>query len=149
MYTKQHNLDMEILQLLVNNGFPINKQGTFLYKDVVVNIIQFLENSTEESEIIKLKEQLKKKCSQFYFDIARNDNDMGVATFHKCIEEATEIAKRNNPNKIKQLCKGKDLDYKDMALVLAEKILKNNEEKEKSLPKENKAIRRVLTMGNL
>lgn len=95
-------LDMKILEVLKNNGFESEDLGTYFYRDVIKNIVDFLSVSSKKEEIEELKRQVVTPYSQFYFDIARNDNDMGVRTFHKLLGDATKNAnsKRGKDNQI-------------------------------------------------
>lgn len=101
-YIKQKNLknfkntdeqiNFDILSLLEKMGFLINKLGIYYYKDVIFKIIKQLyqidEPLLEEYYNNVLKRNLVDPYSQFYFDLARNEYDIGIKTFHICIENS-------------------------------------------------------------
>lgn len=91
--SSEAKLKFEILNLLEEMGFSINKLGTYFYKDVIINIIKKLEilqseeNDTKNYEV-DLNKELVNPYSQFYFDLARNDYDIGTKTFHIYIQHS-------------------------------------------------------------
>ncbi len=70
-----------ILRQLEAMGFPMNKVGTYLYKEMIENIMKSLEN-----DAVIDSSELNNRYSQFYVDIARNNLDIGIKTFHRLIE---------------------------------------------------------------
>lgn len=90
------NKDTIILLYLDKLGFPLEEYGTYLYKEVIVNVIIFLENGDKEGEQ-QLLEQLNNMYSQFYLELARHNNGMGVKVFHAYIQRALD---RINPEQM-------------------------------------------------
>lgn len=83
--------EMEVLDTLLRLGFPANEEGTYLYKDMIMKAIQWLDGFDDRKEPIsesQLLQQMQTKYSQFYVDVARNDLDMGIKTFHTYINHA-------------------------------------------------------------
>lgn len=150
-YNSEDMLDINILSLLEENGFLMNKLGTYLYKDVIRSIIKELGRENTSKEV--LTNQLDNPYSQFYFNISRNEKDMGLKTFHAYIQESIfninyELA---NSNLIGNLCANGDLNYGQLALILAEEIVNKDidkiEDENKSLVKPN--IKRLTNMPKL
>ncbi len=94
---------IRVLNILNRLGFPMELVGTYLYKMVIDRIIKRLK----KGEDIHLIDELKSMYSQFYFDIARNDLDIGTKTFYRFIRES--------------------LDKTDLNQELLEDILEGNE----------------------
>lgn len=150
-YNSEDMLDINILSLLEENGFLMNKLGTYLYKDVIRSIIKELGRENTSKEV--LTNQLDNPYSQFYFNISRNEKDMGLKTFHAYIQDSIfninyELA---NSNLIGNLCANGDLNYGQLALILAEEIVNKDiakiEDENKSLVKPN--IKRLTNMPKL
>lgn len=83
--------EMEVLNTLFKLGFPAREEGTYLYKDMIMKAIQLLDGFDDRKEPIsesQLLQQMQTKYSQFYVDVARNDLDMGIKTFHSYINHA-------------------------------------------------------------
>lgn len=83
--------EMQVLSLLEKLGYPMDEMGTYLYKNMVIKISNHLKEVKSQKEISDCKNlilDLKDGFSQFYLDVARNDLDIGVKTFHKCLERA-------------------------------------------------------------
>ena len=99
----------------------MNDLGGYLYKDVICHIIDFLKKGFKPSEMIELKSQLEDAYSQFYFDIARNEKDMGLKTFHLCIQMAIENinTKESYSGLIGKMCKQKKMNYGELAWEIA------------------------------
>ena len=94
---------MQILELLENLGFPMEMTGTYLYKEVILSAAKKLQafNSRRDLGVCKdLLAQMKDAYSNFYFDIARNDLEMGVRTFHLALVEALEKVDSTKANQI-------------------------------------------------
>ena len=92
MFSKKEQPELklgdQILKFLFDNGFPINEYGTYLYKDVIESGVNKLVPTTTMVEISEVEKQMQDPFSQFYFDVARNDNDLGVKTFHDSIQHS-------------------------------------------------------------
>lgn len=83
---EEYQLLIRILKLLEDMGFPMNEVGTYLYKMMIESIIIRLLDNIE----LNLLANLNNMYSQFYVDIARNDLDIGIKTFHKLIISSIE-----------------------------------------------------------
>jgi len=87
--SEERIFEFEILKLLEKLGLSDEEIGTYLYKDVIMKSIKFLKKNKEDKEKYnKLYSELKQQYSQFYFDIARNELEMGITTFHEHIKTA-------------------------------------------------------------
>lgn len=98
-FSEERLHDMEILSILDGLGFPMDNIGTYLYKNMIVKVVHHLGGTDSFGQAIsqdKLLQQLKSPFSQFYFDVARNDLDMGIKTFHSYIEGMLENVNYEN-----------------------------------------------------
>ena len=128
-------LSMETLLLLENLGYDLKEIGTYLYKDLIVKAIKelkiILTNKDKESYDILIQE-LKNPYSNFYHEIARNEKDIGIKTFHAyIIKSISKIDKINENVDLIQTIYGnvsKDLDYKENSLLLATYLLNHQVE---------------------
>ena len=118
--------EMRVLSMLENLGFDMNEDGTYLYKNMVLKIKNYLCEILTKGDNVDLKDYLlgiKEKYSQFYVDVARNDMDMGVRTYHEYVEKALSIVdfeKANFGYKVILLNSLPDeMDYGEFAFVLA------------------------------
>lgn len=90
-------LNIDILSILDSLGFSMDELGTYLYKDLIIEIygeikdISYNRNDAEKCR--DLLKSLDDASSNFYSWIARDDKEMSVTAFHSCIEQA--IAKIN------------------------------------------------------
>ena len=136
------NNDMEVLVLLENLGYPTNEVGTYLYKYMILKISEYLETGLTIRQEPITKEQLKLEIknffSQFYLDIARNELDMGIKTFHNYISVA--VSKINYENLNISLFYEifgnniQDIDYAEQAFIIATYIIENNQKNKKNSP---------------
>lgn len=118
--------EMKILELLENLGYPMAETGTYLYKDVVAKAARHLKTVSTRSEVLACKElitAMKTRNSQFYFDIARNDLDMGLNSFHQSVQNAllqVDYSKAD-PTLLIKIYSGltEDMDYGEHAFVIA------------------------------
>jgi hypothetical protein len=88
--SKEKTREMKALELLENLGFDMDEIGTYLYKDVIAGIAELISDISENETGKKMQfliESLQNAYSQFYFNLARNERDIGVKTFHSYIEE--------------------------------------------------------------
>lgn len=88
---KDQELDMITLSFLESLGYDTDEPGTYFYKAVLVKIANELLDSSKRNNqdfCQKLIEMLQNAYSQFYFDLARNDRDIGVKTFHAYISHS-------------------------------------------------------------
>ena len=83
-------LEMKTLSLLEQIGFSMNDIGTYLYKNMVVEVAKRLRKISNDDELEreKLLLYIRSPYSQFYVDVARNDLDMGIKTFHEYVDVA-------------------------------------------------------------
>lgn len=91
--------EMEIIELLESLGYPLEETGTYLYKSLIISVLNYLRGYPVRLEVLgeeELKEQLTSPYSQLYFDIARNDMDLGIKTFHALIIRATMKVDKSN-----------------------------------------------------
>lgn len=120
---------MEVLSVLERLSFPMNEVGTYFFKDVIMKTIRYLDGTDDFGNSIdtsKLLEELKSPYSQFYFDIARNELDVGVKTFHSYIEHALESVQYENADAalLFEIYSNfsKETDYGEHALIIAEHL---------------------------
>lgn len=118
--------EMRILSVLENLGFPMNEDGTYLYKNMILKIKNYLCEVLAKGDNVELKGYLlkiKEKYSQFYFDVARNDMDMGISTYHNFVAQAVSMIdfdKADLGYKMTLLNSLPDeMDYGEFAFVLA------------------------------
>lgn len=125
-YSSDEISSLLIIELLDKNGFSLDCLGTYLYKDVVKNVIGCMKNPGNNLE--QLRMDLSNPYSQFYFDISRNDRDMGVNTFHSYIEEAILNIQFDNKtsNLLDIMCRGQRMNYGELAYEIASYMLNSN-----------------------
>ena len=118
--------EMRVLSMLENLGFDMSEDGTYLYKNMVLKIKNYLCEILTKGENVDLNNYLlgiKEKYSQFYVDVARNDMDMGVRTYHEYLEKAVSMMNLDNAHlgyKISLLHSlPEEMDYGEFAFVLA------------------------------
>ena len=121
-FNEDEKLGIRILEVLEKIGFPMEYLGTYLYKDIVRNIVKMLLQITKESEVSDLNEQLNKPYSQFYFDISRNDRGMGLTTFHVFINDVISQLSYD----IKSLGNKEGKNYGEFAFEIATYMIDNN-----------------------
>lgn len=96
---KQICLDTQILYVLDNLGFDMEHIGTYLYKDVIKKVYNILGNIDEIEKYEKYRDlllELNNRNSNFYFDIAREEKEIGVKSFFRYIDNAIEKSGENN-----------------------------------------------------
>ena len=118
--------DMQLLNLLERLGYPMDELGTYLYKDMIAEIYEFLKGISTRRDMARcraLMSQLTDAFSNFYFCIAREWKDMGIKSFHLNIERA--ISKIDDEACDKELSKRmfgngpEELDYGLRAMQIA------------------------------
>lgn len=134
--SKREKKEVETLKILEELGYSLEETGTYFYKDVIVQAIEQLQEATSEENYRELIIAINNNYSQFYFDIARNGYDVGLKTFHSCIN----ISYQNRTRINKELQREIGLDeyntnYKQEALLIANHIIENQPRKEKSVMK--------------
>ena len=83
--------EVRIVEILDDLGFSIDEVGTFLYAKMILSVLAYLREIPIRGIVLseeELNEQLENAFSQFYLDIARNDLDIGIKTFHFSIKRA-------------------------------------------------------------
>lgn len=130
-------LEMEILSLLDRLGYPMNEIGTYLYKEVILSLVEYMNNIGNKGNVssyLDLTEQLNNSYSQFYFDIARNDLDMGLKSFHNSIGIAIDKIDytKTDSSLLSSLCEqySYELNYGELAFEIASLILGYSKAKE-------------------
>ena len=84
-------VDIIVLEKLEKLGLPMNGLGTYLYKDLVMKAYsEVVSNDVRNDKSLadSLLLRLNYRLSNFYHELARNDLDMGVKTFHQYINMA-------------------------------------------------------------
>ena len=129
--TEREKLAVETLNVLEELGYSLEETGTYFYKDVIVKAVEQLQESSSEESYQELIEDLNNDYSQFYFDIARNGYDVGLKTFHSCINISHQT-KNPQDTVLQQRIGIKDANrnYKQEALLIANYIMENQTRKE-------------------
>lgn len=122
---------MEILSNLEKLSFPMEEVGTYFFKDMIVKAMRYLDGTDDFGNPIsqsELLQELKSPFSQFYFDLARNELDIGLKTFHSHIEHALESVDYGKADTTLLLeiysNFSKEADYGEHALIIG-KHMKN------------------------
>ena len=129
--SQREKKEVETLKILEELGYSLEETGTYFYKDVIVKAVEQLQESSSEESYQELIEDLNNDYSQFYFDIARNGYDVGLKTFHGCINMSRET--KNIQNTLLQERIGieeANMNYKQEALLIANYITENQTRKE-------------------
>lgn len=116
------DIKYKVLDILNQLGYPMDEYGTYLYRDVVLKVIQ----SLKERNDINLLQQLKEPYSDFYHDISRNDNDMGTRTLHFYIGSAIDKIRISSDQKLLlKIYHGsiRDVDYGEQAFIFGKHII--------------------------
>ena len=97
-YPSDKSLEFETLIILENLGYPINDIGIYYFRDLIVKACLLKKEGMSDTELYSL---LNDEFSQFYFDVARNENDIGIRNFNSitcsCLEKRN---KSTNTNKL-------------------------------------------------
>lgn len=94
--------DMNLLSILEKLGYPLDELGTYLYKDVIAEVYEFLKGISKRSDMEKCRNmlsQLNDSYSQFYHNIARGNKEMGINAFHLYIQNAIDKIQEDSINK--------------------------------------------------
>lgn len=107
--TNQEKFELKVILLLDYLGFPLDKLGTYFFKKIVLEVIKYIKMVPEVNDPYynNLKEELKNKSSQFYFNLAKNDLDFGLNNFHSYVKSSIagiDRGKLDNAN-FGKLCK--------------------------------------------
>ena len=129
-FSEERLYDMEVLSILEKLGFPMDKFGTYLYKNMILKVIHHLGGTDSFGQQISRNEllcQLKSPFSQFYFDVSRNDLDMGIKTFHSYIENMLEDVNYENADAtlLFEIYSNfsEEADYGEHAFIIGEHIV--------------------------
>lgn len=133
----EYNKEMETLYLLEELGYPIKKIGTYFYKEMIIKIVQYLENIENEvgfNKYNKLLDELDNHYSNFYFDVARNELDIGTKTFHEVLKNQISNINHNNanPEKFDEVFGSieiNNLGYEEKAFVISTYLYLNKKNK--------------------
>lgn len=135
-FSKDRLEHMEVLSILDKLSFPMDEAGTYFFKDMIVKASRYLDGVDDFGRPIsreELLQELQSPFSQFYFDVARNDLDIGLKTFHSYIEHALESVDYNKADTTLLLDIysnfSKETDYGEHALMIAEYV-RNAKKKE-------------------
>ena len=123
----------EIEKIIDSGSLPEQQKlsRTYFYKDVIVKAVEQLQESSSEESYQELIEDLNNDYSQFYFDIARNGYDVGLKTFHSCINISHQT-KNPQDTVLQQRIGIKDANrnYRQEGLLIADYITENQTRKE-------------------
>ena len=137
-------LDMRILSLLEELGYPVEKFGTYLYKELISYIYDDVGKAIQTNiDNKELMYELLEPYSGLYRGLASDYLEIGTKSFHKYVKEA--IALRDSKNATAPLTltiKGLSdnyIDYGVQAMFLAAYIYGNYyKENKKENAKEKK-----------
>lgn len=111
--------ELELIEILDELGFPLDQVGTYLYKELILAILRNLKGIPIRFKVLneeELIEELNNPFSQFYFDIARNDLDIGIKTFHAAITLAIEKVRLDDYNSRRKELLGDNFDLNNYSL---------------------------------
>lgn len=151
--------EMEVLLLLERLGYPMDELGTYLYKNMIIEVVKHLDKVSTRQGIINCKyfiAKLKDSFSDIYLNLARFELEMGIKTFHKNVLEA--ISKidysKADPNLLYTIFSKipKEIDYAEQAFVLGSYIsgkLELKAELEKVEELEVPKVKKLVNMPNI
>lgn len=144
-FTPKRKRDMQILELLERLGFPMEKAGTYLYKELIAYVCNYLQDVDTRDDIkncVFLIQELKDGHSNTYFDIARNDLDLGISSYHQIVGIAQDNVDytKADPILLQEIYGrfSRSLDYGEQAFLLGAYVtgkLVSKEPKSFGLPK--------------
>lgn len=124
--TELEQLKMETLDLLEELGYPMDEFGTYLYKDVIVSIREMIgqvETREDVKEAASVLVEAKSPFSQLYFNLARNERDIGVKEYHRILSKSlSKVDYEKASPEILYKVYGKfpfEMDYGENAFALA------------------------------
>ena len=65
-------------------GFPLKEFGTYLYANIIYDLIKRLEEGKDKDKLVK---QLADMNSELYIKVSKQDNNMNLEEFHNCMKE--------------------------------------------------------------
>ena len=122
-------LELDMLYLIEKLGYDVNTTGTYLLKDMAVEAVKKMLKAKNNDDICEIRRQMKQAFSQFYVDLARNDRDMGIKTFHYIVAMSYAQVNMKRFNQSKMNKKGIDLynqDYMEQAYKIADYCINQN-----------------------
>ncbi|MBO5121385.1 MAG: hypothetical protein J6C28_06850 [Bacilli bacterium] len=125
-FSEERVEQMEVLNVLEKLSFPMDEVGTYFFKDMIVKAKRYLNGTDDFGREIsqeELLQELQDPFSQFYFDLARNELDIGLKTFHTTIEHALESVdyEKADTTLLLEIYSNfsKETDYGEHALMIA------------------------------
>ncbi|MEE3342576.1 MAG: hypothetical protein VZS44_00615 [Bacilli bacterium] len=94
--------DMRLLQLLQRLGYPMEELGTYLFKDVIAEVYNSIQDESGKKDIDKCRSimvDLNNPFSNLYHYIAREWKELGIKSFHLFIKKATDKIDYNSIDK--------------------------------------------------
>ena len=104
--------NMKILDLLQRLGYSMEELGTYLLKDVIVEVYNYIQDKNGNKNMDRcssIMAELNNPFSNFYLHIAREWKELGIKPFHLFIKKAQDT-----------------IDYKSIDKELSRKIYGNN-----------------------
>lgn len=144
--TEDKRMSMEILVLLEQLGYPMNKLGTYLYQHLIYKTIKerqrLFENDIKTDGMIL--DELQDAFSLHYKQTARGDLDIGVRTFHHTVYDIVNKVdyKKADPILIYEIFGDgkKEMDYGEQALYMAAYISKEPIKRKQEKPPKVKKL---------
>ena len=127
---EEYEIDMKILSLLENLGYPMDELGTFLYKELIHELCREIKGMTKREDMKKcddLISELGKPFSRIYHLVAREYLEIGIKSFHLNVESALDKIDSSKVDELLALrvygSNPEQLDYGKQALLYAGYIL--------------------------
>ena len=125
--SKNESRDIEILSILEKLGYPMDDLGTYLYKDVIVEVCNIINEGeiTSNNKRRKLIARLNDGYDEIYKQIASEDKEIGCKTFHSYIEGAIKDIDetRTDTSLAEKIYCDKDITYGTAAFRIADYYL--------------------------
>lgn len=126
-------MDIHILELLERIGFPMEEKGTYLYKELILEVYEKIQSGVEEKELLS---ELKDKFSNIYTYVSQEWLEINQVRYLNYLEDATKkIQYRTSDKKLARKLYKSVNPTKDYG-VLAYKIAKYYQ----LVQKENKRV---------
>ena len=125
--TELQKNEVEILSILEKLGFPMSQLGTYLYKDVIVEVCNIINEGeiTSNNKRRKLIARLNDGYDEIYKQIASEDKEIGCKTFHSYIEGVIKDIDetRTDTSLAEKIYCDKDITYGTAAFRIADYYL--------------------------
>ena len=125
--TELQKNEVEILSILEKLGFPMSQLGTYLYKDVIVEVCNIINEGeiTSNNKRRKLIARLNDGYDEIYKQIASEDKEIGCKTFHSYIEGVIKDIDetRTDTSLAEKIYGDKDITYGTAAFRIADYYL--------------------------